>query len=758
MIFGLMALLVDSEQMVNYLTTKDFSDTVVAKSFQHPNSRESEKLRKLLSRLRDSCEPFEERSEGEERDERDDLIPFDLQAIIRKLLGARHWQQVGIGQWRPDALFQLANLANFAAAILGPNANSGQDFGVLKTMWEQFPNPFTYGFEEPIDGALRKGYSSLLEETFVVGLEIRTQFAIALLVERKSEPNFDPDDVLNQAFFLDDEESTGFLGFSADGLCDEERFLPKKFGPSVSQRIQALQEHFSDNLEGAVNIRSLITSFPWENFLSQTMSWIHARALELNQQIENQGGINKIQQSLQEKANSARNLRLHNVAEDRQRALLGATKAVTNLEKVPPISRPTLPTDNSRPVKPLKKTRSEAHRLRELQARVAQESVAAEVVATATALVEEELDGSPPLGADFEDPPVSTARELLLDQNINLSLTKELFMSEEKKRIESNKENIDTTSRPKTFVDRQKNAQKVLWDDDNQETLSGTPLNNTTSRKRPRTHTQESDDEDDFENRLAASPNKRRKAIRDKTNQRKTTASAPAKRNRSEISESVLSVVSAEDAEDYEADRDQAAIDQQLADRGEGTSPLRSSHRPPPSHQPLQRTTPRSSNTDSDSAPASAAPPPSTAQQLEFMRARVRDPTVAMRPRKLQTRTPYTPAEEARLVELIEAYGVSYTLIKQLDEQHEDGPLLLERSQVQLKDKAQDLKFQFLKSVVANFPVLPTALCVLRIGRIVADLSAVSDRSKAPLPANFDKLALRNRLKVQLEALGVFGG
>ncbi|KAF7505116.1 hypothetical protein GJ744_001256 [Endocarpon pusillum] len=706
MIFGLKALFVDSEQIVDFLTKKDFSDKGVVQSFQQLNSRGSEKLRRLLSRLRDSCEPFGEW-------ELNDPIPFNLRDIVRKILGARYWQQVGFGQWRPDAVFQLANLANFAAALLGPNATSGQESGVLNTMLEQFPHPFTYGFEEPIEGPLRKGYSSLLAETFMVGLEIRTQLAIALFVERKSERNFDPDDVLDQVFFADDDEgSKRFGGFNAEGLCVQERLLPKRFERSVSQRIQALQEHFSDNIEGTVNIRSLKMSFPWENFLSQTMSWVQARADELNQQIENQGGINNIQQSLQQKANSAQNLRLHDVAEDRQRALLGANKAAASLQNVPPVSRPALPLDNSRPVKPLKKPLSEeAHRFRELKARVAQESAAAEDVATSTALVEEELEGSPRLGANFEDSPVATVRELLLDQNIDLSLTKKLLTSDEMKRRESNKENIYITSRPKTFVDRQENAQKVPWGDESQETFSSTPLNKAISRKRPRTHTQEADDkEDDFENRWGANPHKRRKELSEKTDQRKTSGRAPTKRNRSQISEI---------DPDYEEDGD--------LDTDEGTKPLRSSHRTPPSRQPPQRIAPRSSNTNTDSPPASSAPPPSTAQQLDFMRARAQDPTVAIKPRKLQTRTPYTPAEETRLIQLIEKYGPSYTLIKQLDEQHEDGPLLLERSQIQLKDKAQDLKFQYLKF-------------------------------GAPLPVNFNKIPLRNRLKEQLEAMGVFGG
>ncbi len=712
MIFGLKALFVDSEQLVDFLATKDFSDMVVVKHFQQLNSRGSEKLRRLLSRFRDSCEPFE-------KEDSNDLAPFHLWTIVRKLLRAEYWQQIGIGKWRPDAVFQLANLTNFAAALLGPDAKSSHHLALLKTMSEDFPSPFMYGFGEPTDGVPQKGYSSLLEETFLVGLEIRTQFAVALLTERNSEPNFDPDEVLEQVFSLGENGNVAhFQGFIAEGLRIRNNILPKDFELPVSRRIQALREHFSESIEGSVNIRSLTASFPWAKFISETMVWIQARAAELIQQIDQQGGINSIQQGIEERINSAGDQKPDNVSEGPQRALLGADKGIASSQRVPLGSRAALLTNDSRPVEPLKKSLTEeARRLKELKeelkARVAQESAAAESIATATALVEEELEGSSPLEAGFEDPPVSTARDLL-DQNINLSLTKEIFASDEMKRRESNKENIDITSRPKTFVDRQESAQKVPWDDHSQETPSGTSPNNATSRKQPRTHTQESnEDEGDFENRSAAAPNKRRKEIHDKTEQQKTITRLPAKRIRSEVPESLSSIVGSKSDADFEIDEDQAVIDQQLTDVGELSRPPPSFHRPPPSHQPPQRTVSQSSNTNTDSLPVLSAPLPSTAQQLEFIRARARDPAAAVRPRKLQTRTYYSLAEETRLTELIEEHGISYALIKQMDARHEDGPLLLERSQVQLKDKAQDLKFQFLKSVVLLSPFLPAVLHVL---------------------------------------------
>lgn len=120
---------------------------------------------------------------------------------------------------------------------------------------------------------------------------------------------------------------------------------------------------------------------------------------------------------------------------------------------------------------------------------------------------------------------------------------------------------------------------------------------------------------------------------------------------------------------------------------------------------------PLSPRNNNDNTRPSSSAPASTARHLERVRESARRMVAITVPRRVQSRTTYSQAEEERLIELIEEHGSSYTYIKQMDERHPNGPLLLERTQVHLKDKAQELKFQCLKSV-------PTFLSACILGRV----------------------------------------
>ncbi len=168
-----------------------------------------------------------------------------------------------------------------------------------------------------------------------------------------------------------------------------------------------------------------------------------------------------------------------------------------------------------------------------------------------------------------------------------------------------------------------------------------------------------------------------------------------SKRPRSEIPESVRSVRDRKDSADQDLD-EQAAVSQQLANGMANASPTPPSQQPPPSTQPT-RDHPRSSQDRQTKHSASPSAPSSTAQHLEYVRRRARDTVVRVKARPVQSRSAYTEAEEERLVALIEEYGTSYSLIKQMDEECAGGPLLRDRTQVQIKDKALELKFQSLK-------------------------------------------------------------
>lgn len=66
---------------------------------------------------------------------------------------------------------------------------------------------------------------------------------------------------------------------------------------------------------------------------------------------------------------------------------------------------------------------------------------------------------------------------------------------------------------------------------------------------------------------------------------------------------------------------------------------------------------------------------------------------VAVQYKKAQTRTPWSDEETETLISLIGDHGISWKLLKEQD----NGAILKTRDQVALKDKARNMKFEFLK-------------------------------------------------------------
>ena len=362
--------------------------------------------------------------------------------------------------------------------------------------------------------------------------------------------------------------------------------------------------------------------------------------------------------------------------------------------------------------RPVRKSLSEqAARLKQLKEQRAQGSgITADALHEGQALPEGDDDASPPLEAKIEEPPASSLAQLVADPSIRMSPVAKVYQTIENQTRQSNKENIEYTKRSKAFIDRQEGARRMPWNDNDMEASAGRPPKQVSPRKKPRNAEQvdredeDDDDDDDFVAMSLPAADGRRRELRDKTGGRPIVHRPLSERPRSEIPESAHSPASRNEDSDYASDNGQDQVDQQLNDAVAGSTPipfsqrtLSSSRRLPPSTQPARpRLSPRSNII---SRPSSLVPV-GTAPYLERVRESARRTVATTRPRRVQSRSAYSQAEEERLIELIEEHGSSYSLLKQMDEHHTDGPLLMERTQVHLKDKAQELKFQFLKYVL----------------------------------------------------------
>ena len=87
-------------------------------------------------------------------------------------------------------------------------------------------------------------------------------------------------------------------------------------------------------------------------------------------------------------------------------------------------------------------------------------------------------------------------------------------------------------------------------------------------------------------------------------------------------------------------------------------------------------------------------PPSSTLGAYQRSKSKAQE-FAASQPKKVQVRKAWTDEETGLLLDLIEEHGTSWRLLKQID--FENSHILRDRDQVALKDKARNMKLDFLK-------------------------------------------------------------
>ena len=219
-------------------------------------------------------------------------------AALKTLLNTKQLSEATSGPWRPDALFQKANLAVLASSIFTRRWQEDDQF--IEDLEQAFPRYFTEALAS--SDTLMAGHSMLIMDTFQFALEVRTQYAIMLLARYSARPNFDSDVVLHQVFYKNEDvlKGWGVPGIHSEDLTDE-------FEDAVLKRLAQLREAFTDILENAVaGIERLRATFPWSSFLHRTVAWISERMKEVEAQITASGGNQAICESLSDEVQRLR--------------------------------------------------------------------------------------------------------------------------------------------------------------------------------------------------------------------------------------------------------------------------------------------------------------------------------------------------------------------------------------------------------------------------------------------------------------------
>ncbi|KAL5439455.1 hypothetical protein PMIN05_005316 [Paraphaeosphaeria minitans] len=210
-----------------------------------------------------------------------------------------------------DLLLYQANLVVFAKDMMPLNWKDKTMVAALRHLDDYFPSLFLPTLILGINAAESvAGESALLQETFDLALELRTQLAISSLSHGLTDTAFDPDAALEEVFCLPPSESSPelglFRGWTTFALGGDGSALPEAFVQKVVARMSAIRECFStgrlsqgqeeeeEEEEESVSLEELSATFPWAALMLRLVGWVRARNNELVAAIRHYGGARGI--------------------------------------------------------------------------------------------------------------------------------------------------------------------------------------------------------------------------------------------------------------------------------------------------------------------------------------------------------------------------------------------------------------------------------------------------------------------------------
>jgi hypothetical protein len=284
----------DSYRIMNLLAPADASEEQVGSIVRE--------LKVSGSRLAKSLRQNEKRF-GVTREHYGNEPYIKTTLIFQRLLGSPDPAEAN---FRPDAIIHTANLATLVKDFLVMEKESQSSQSILGGLDSYFPQVFVAKFEDNIQA----GNSRLLEESFELALDIRTQLTIVALGFQKEQESWDPEQILLETFYdapqqrsrspLSDFEDTVRNGRPRD-LMGAGLPLADHQNVEVLQRVKDIRSAFRQSNDAReigdlVDFEQLEELFPWVKFLTDLVHWSRIRLDEISEGIKQQGGIRNMTQ------------------------------------------------------------------------------------------------------------------------------------------------------------------------------------------------------------------------------------------------------------------------------------------------------------------------------------------------------------------------------------------------------------------------------------------------------------------------------
>lgn len=229
-----------------------------------------------------------------------------IRAIHTALFGPN--RDIAAAETGLDLLLYQANLAVFAKDMINTDRNDKNMVGILRGLDSLFPVLFLPALILGTDTAASPtGDSALLQATFELALDLRTQLAILYLVQGSADQAFDPIAALQDVFFElnleDPDEPATVRGWDIFALGGNESTLPEVFAQKVEDRVADIRQNVLDD-EGSqeerpsIDIESLCMQFPWKAVILRLLGWVRDRNVELEEAVRHYSGAAGISQRI----------------------------------------------------------------------------------------------------------------------------------------------------------------------------------------------------------------------------------------------------------------------------------------------------------------------------------------------------------------------------------------------------------------------------------------------------------------------------
>ncbi|KAF2084820.1 hypothetical protein K490DRAFT_68408 [Saccharata proteae CBS 121410] len=269
MLMSLPSLHSRSQVLIRHLTPNGNLEELFT-ALRNPRSSKSRVLENLWTKFESEKKDF---CSG-------DYIRIDV--VSRALFNVESVADITPGTKRPDALLYQANLATLAKRIASIAGDGKTDaaWEILDVEDGLFPRYFMQGYSAD---------DQLPDDTLRLGVEIRTQMAIAVLRNPDEDlEDLDLDQRLESVFCLNGENYRGWGGLGIPGP-----ELPAKVQDMIAKRVDEIKTIFHTS-----SIEHLEQRFPWKDFVSQLLRWIGDRNVEHETMVKRQGGPEALQSAL----------------------------------------------------------------------------------------------------------------------------------------------------------------------------------------------------------------------------------------------------------------------------------------------------------------------------------------------------------------------------------------------------------------------------------------------------------------------------